>query len=89
MLSLLSRKSGAKIAFLFGFSLQVRGFFDGFPSWRGFPCYLCPFGPMDVDPTPNPFPRGRGFMTALLFGISLRVRGFMTAKIEKSFGVSR
>ena len=31
MLSLLSRKSGAKIAFLFGFSLRGCDFFDGSP----------------------------------------------------------
>ena len=111
MLSLLSRKSGAKIAFLFGFSLRGWDFFEGFPSvgrisrlslplrvygrgpqpqtpslgertsgqhfclvfhcgdgiflmvrpsWDGFPGYLCPFGPTDVDP--NFFARNTNFV---------------------------
>ena len=60
MLSLLSRKSGAKIAFLFGFSLQGKGFFDGFPFERRISLLSLHLRAYERGPNPKPHPSGKG-----------------------------
>ena len=80
MLSLLSRKSGAKIAFLFGISLQVRGFFEGFPSERRISLLSLPLRAYERGPNPKPLPSGKGLHDSIFVWYFIADAGLHNSK---------